>query len=166
EAVRELQTRNLLSGLAGLGSAAMTFLALVIGGVLGGRLGVRAWGPARVPEGEDLPSLLLLVGAAALGLAAVIILRAPRRDAPTVVGRGCSPAGGGHAVASWAGSGFGAFVGPLVVGLAPPPPSRLWHKPVWLGRAPGLLVLVPGSIGFRGLFNPKDRDGATSIETG
>ena len=51
QAVRELQTKNLLSGLAGLGSAAMTFLALVIGGVLGGRLGVAALRSGAGPRG-------------------------------------------------------------------------------------------------------------------
>ena len=166
QAVRELQTRNLLSGLAGLGAAAMTFLALVIGGVLGGRLGVRAWGPARVPEGEDLPAYLLLLGAAALGLAAVVILRAPRRDAPIVVGAAVLSAAVSNAVAGWSGSAFGAFVGALVIGLAAHVVSRLWHRPVWLVTAPGVLVLVPGSVGYRSLLNLMDRDVATSIETG
>lgn len=166
QAVRELQTRNLLSGLAGLGAAAMTFLALVIGGVLGGRLGVRAWGPARVPEGEDLPAYLLLLGAAALGLAAVVILRAPRRDAPIVVGAAVLSAAVSNAVAGWSGSAFGAFVGALVIGLAAHVVSRLWRRPVWLVTAPGVLVLVPGSVGYRSLLNLMDRDVATSIETG
>jgi uncharacterized membrane protein YjjP (DUF1212 family) len=166
QAVRELQTRNLLSGLAGLGSAAMTFLALVIGGVLGGRLGVRAWGPARVPEGVDLPAYLLLLGAAALGLAAVVILRAPRRDAPIVVGAAVLSAAVSNAVAGWSGSAFGAFVGALVIGLAAHIVSRLWRRPVWLVSAPGVLVLVPGSVGYRSLLNLMDRDVATSIETG
>ena len=166
QAVRELQTRNLLSGLSGLGSAAMTFLALVIGGVLGGRLGLRAWGPARVPEGEDLPAYLLLLGAAALGMGAVVILKAPRRDAPVVVGAAVLSAGVSSVVAGWSGSAFGAFVGALVIGLVAHFVSRLWRKPVWLVTAPGVLVLVPGSIGYRSLLNLMDRDVSTSIETG
>src|SRR6185295_17222314 len=72
QGVRELQTRNLLSGLAGLGAAAVTFLALVIGAVLGGGLGARLFGPARVPP-VDLPDGIYLLGAAALGLAAVVV---------------------------------------------------------------------------------------------
>jgi uncharacterized membrane protein YjjP (DUF1212 family) len=165
QAVRELQTKNLLSGLAGFGLTAMTFLALVIGGVLGGRLGVQAWGPARVPEGEDLPTLLVLLGAAALGLASVVILRAPRREAPIVVGAALLSAAVSNAVARSAGSAFGAFVGALAVGLAAHLVSRLWKRPVWLVSAPGVLVLVPGSVGYRSLLNLVDRDVSTSIET-
>jgi uncharacterized membrane protein YjjB (DUF3815 family) len=37
---------------------------------------------------------------------------------------------------------------------------------VWLVTIPGVLVLVPGSVGYRSLLDLVDRDVTTSIETG
>ncbi|HVP60825.1 MAG TPA: threonine/serine exporter family protein [Myxococcaceae bacterium] len=165
QGVRELQTRNLLSGLAGLGAAAVSFLALVIGAVLGGALGARAFGPARVPPVE-LPPGLFLLGAAAMGLAAVVVLRAPRREAPTVVGSALLAAAVSHAVSRSVGPALAAFVGAMVIGLVAHLNARLRSRPVWLVTIPGVLVLVPGSIGYRSLLDLVDRDVATSIETG
>jgi uncharacterized membrane protein YjjP (DUF1212 family) len=165
QGVRELQTRNLLSGLAGLGAAAVTFLALVIGAVLGGGLGARLFGPARVPP-VDLPDGIYLLGAAALGLAAVVVLRAPRKEAPTVVGSALLAAAVSHAVSRTLGSALGAFVGAVAIGLVAHLNARLRARPVWLVTIPGVLVLVPGSVGYRSLLDLVDRDVTTSIETG
>ena len=164
QAVRELQTRNLLSGLAGFGAASVSFLALVIGAVLGGALGARLFGAARVPPVE-LPDWTFLLGAAALGLAAVVVLRAPRREAPTVVGSALLSAGVSHAVSRTVGPALGAFVGAVVIGLVAHLNGRLRSRPVWLVTIPGVLVLVPGSVGYRSLLDLVDRDVATSIET-
>jgi len=164
QAVRELQPRNLLSGIAGLGSASMSVLALVIGGVLGGALGARLAGPARVPPVE-LPAGIYLAGAAALGLAAVVVLRAPRRETPTVVGAALLSAAVSHAASRKVGPALGAFAGAVAVGLVAHLDARFRSRPVWLVSVPGVLVLVPGSIGYRSLLELVDQDVATSLET-
>ena len=165
QGVRELQTRNLLSGLAGLGAASVTFLALVIGAVLGGDLGARAFGPARVPLVE-LPSWTFLLGAAALGLAAVVVQRAPRQEAPTVVASALLSAAVSKAVSRSVGPALGAFVGALAISLVAHLNAWLRARPVWLVTIPGVLVLVPGSIGYRSLLDLVNNDVATSFETG
>ncbi|MGZ3446393.1 MAG: threonine/serine ThrE exporter family protein [Myxococcaceae bacterium] len=165
QAVRELQTRNLLSGLSGLGASSVSFFALVIGAVLGGALGARVVGPARVPPVDELPTWLFLLGAAALGLAAVVVLRAPPREAPSVVGAALLSAAVSGAVSRTFGPALGAFAGAVAIGLVAHLNARFRNRPVWLVTIPGVLVLVPGSIGYRSLLELVDRDVATSIET-
>jgi uncharacterized membrane protein YjjP (DUF1212 family) len=165
QAVRELQTRNLLSGLAGFGTASVSFLALVIGGVLGGAFGARLFGPSRVPP-VDLPPGLFFLGAAALGLASVVVLRAPWREAPTVVGAALLSAAVSHAVSRSLGPALGAFMGAVAIGLVAQLNARLRGRPVWLVTVPGVLVLVPGSVGYRSLLDLVNQDVATSISTG
>jgi len=164
QAVRELQTRNLLSGLAGLGTASVSFLALVSGAVLGGALGARLFGAARVPP-VAMPGALYLLGAVALGLAAVVVLRAPRTEAPTVVGAALLSAAVSRAVSRSLGPALGAFAGAVAIGLVAHLNARLRQRPVWLVSIPGVLVLVPGSVGYRSLLQLVDRDVATSLET-
>jgi uncharacterized membrane protein YjjB (DUF3815 family) len=64
------------------------------------------------------------------------------------------------------GPALGAFVGAVAIGLVAHLNARLRARPVWLVTVPGVLVLVPGSIGYRSLLDLVDRDVATSIETG
>jgi uncharacterized membrane protein YjjB (DUF3815 family) len=49
------------------------------------------------------------------------------------------------------GAPFGVFAGALVLGAASNLYARLRHRPGALVREPGLLLLVPGSVGFRGV---------------
>jgi uncharacterized membrane protein YjjB (DUF3815 family) len=47
---------------------------------------------------------------------------------------------------------FGVFLAGLVVGATSNLFARLKNKPSALVRTPGILLLVPGSVGFRSLF--------------
>ena len=53
----------------------------------------------------------------------------------------------------------------MAIGLVAHLNARVRRRPVWLVTIPGVLVLVPGSIGYRSLLELVDRDVATSIET-
>ena len=64
------------------------------------------------------------------------------------------------------GSALGAFVGAVAIGLVAHLNARLRSRPVWLVTIPGVLVLVPGSVGYRSLLDLVNRDVTTSIETG
>ena len=69
-----------------------------------------------------------------------------------------------HAVSRSVGPALGAFVGAVAIGLAAYVNARIRRRPVWLVTIPGVLVLVPGSIGYRSLLDLVQRDVPTSIE--
>lgn len=153
----ELSTRHLSSGTARLSGALVTFLGLGFGVALGARVGSAAaqW---LVPLGTALPVPLIeatlppwsaWAALVVAPLAFTVLLKAAPRDAVAVV-VACAVAyltaqGIGNAL----GEELGAFAGAGVVSAG----SNLFAR--WRGRVamvtqvPGLLILVPGSIGFR-----------------
>ena len=164
QAVRELQTRNLLSGLSGPGRDVGQLLRP------GHRRGARrcARGPALrpgpCPAGASCPLAVPTrrrgAGAGGGGRAA-----GARARGATVVGAALLSAGVSGAVSRSFGPALGAFAGAVAIGLVAHLNARVRRRPVWLVTIPGVLVLVPGSIGYRSLLELVDRDVATSIET-
>jgi uncharacterized membrane protein YjjB (DUF3815 family) len=59
----------------------------------------------------------------------------------------------------------GALVAAFVVALAGNLYQRLTGKPGMLVQIPGLITLVPGSVGFRGLHALMEQDSITGLNT-
>jgi len=164
-ALSELATRHLASGTARLSGAFITFLAIGFGVALGNRVGAAAFGPPPVVEAILLPPWASLVALVVAPLSFSVILRAEPRDAPWIVIAGALGVYGGRLGAATLGVELGAFVGGLVVALA----STLFER--WKRRSPavvlvpGLLLLVPGTIGFRSLTALMERQALAGVET-
>jgi uncharacterized membrane protein YjjB (DUF3815 family) len=92
--------------------------------------------------------VLLALVAAPLGF--TILLHAELRDAPWILLTCCCGYAGMQLGARALGPELGAFVGALVVGLAGTLYGALRRRPTPIVRVPGLLLLVPGSVAFRG----------------
>jgi uncharacterized membrane protein YjjB (DUF3815 family) len=60
---------------------------------------------------------------------------------------------------------LGTFAGSLVVALAGSVYERWRRRQASIVVVPGILLLVPGSVGFRSLTNLMDRQAVTGIET-
>lgn len=148
-ALIELATQHLVSGTVRLAGAAVAFLGLGFGVAVGEALGRRAFGPP-LPHGavQPLPpwTMALAIVVAALGF--TVLLRAERRDAPWIVASGLLAFSGARAGAALLGPELGAFLGALVAGLYGNAYNRLAHRPVMVALVPGILLLVPGSLGF------------------
>lgn len=164
-AMSELATRNLASGTARISGAFMTFLAIAFGVALGNRLGSAVFGgvPAAVPAA--LPGWAALVAVVVAGLGFVVALRAELRDAPWIVLIGSLGMLGGRAAAATLGIELGTFAGALAVGLASSVYERWSRRPAAVVLVPGILLLVPGSVGFRGLTSLMERQAVAGIET-
>ena len=60
---------------------------------------------------------------------------------------------------------LGTFAGALAVGLAGSAYERLKRRPAAVVSVPGILMLVPGSVGFRGLTSLIERQAVAGVET-
>jgi uncharacterized membrane protein YjjP (DUF1212 family) len=164
-AMSELATRNLASGTARISGAFMTFLAIAFGVALGNRIGGAAFGAVPAAASAPLPEWLALVAVVAAGLGFVVVLRAEPRDAAWIVAIGSLGVLGGRAGAATLGVELGTFAGALAVGLASSAYAWWSHRPAAVVSVPGILLLVPGSVGFRGLTSLLERQAVTGIET-
>ncbi len=163
-AMTELATRNLVSGTARLIATAGTFLAIGFGVALGTALGQGAAGKPPLVAPVALAGWTQWTALAVAPLAFAVLLKAAPRDAPYVVAAGVLAFGGARLGARLLGPELGALVGALVVGLAANAYSRALDRPAAVALVPGILLLVPGSIGFQSLSSLLGRDTIVGVE--
>jgi uncharacterized membrane protein YjjP (DUF1212 family) len=164
-AMTELATRHLASGTARLSGAFITFLAIAFGVALGNRVGGAVFGSPPVATPVPLPAWTSLVALIVAPLSFVVILRAELRDAPWIVAAGAIGVLGGRLGAATLGVELGTFAGAVAVGVASSAYERWRHRPAAVVLVPGILLLVPGSVGFRSLTSLMERKAVAGIET-
>lgn len=157
-ALSELAAEHLSSGTARFAGALVTFLMIGLGVAIGGRLAVATL--AALVAGPGAPGTALAAGPpvwlqlAALALAPLalaVLLRAPRTEIPWIVAVGTVGYFAGRLGAEMLEPEVGMFVGALAVGLASGLYRRLRRLPSSIPLVPGILMLVPGSLGYRSL---------------
>jgi len=149
--MNELATGNLVAGTARLVDTAMTFLSLGFGVALGQRLAYtmldRALlgAPIPLPAWTVVPTLLLAAAAF------VVIFKARPRDLPWIFAACTLAFYGTRHGAALLGPQFGVGLGAFALGLGSNLYTRIKHRPSVVTLLPGLMVLVPGGLGFKGL---------------
>lgn len=168
-AMTELATRNLVSGMARLSGAFMTFLAIAFGVALGNRLGSATFGAApQAIEAAVRAALPVWAGILALVVAPLcftVILRAEPRDAPWILASGGLAVLAGRLGAATLGVELGTFAGSFAVALASSAYERWRRRPAAVVLVPGIMLLVPGSVGFRSFTSLMERQALAGIET-
>jgi uncharacterized membrane protein YjjP (DUF1212 family) len=164
-AINELATRHLNSGTLRLSGAFITFLGLGFGSAVGNRLAVAALGPPPTAAAVPLPGWATLLAVVLAALSFTVILGADRRDAIPIVATGALGVIGGLFGARHLGPELGAFVGAFAVAMASSGFAVLFRRPAAVVLVPGILMLVPGSVGFRGLLALMDRRAVAGLET-
>ncbi len=169
-AVREVSSLHLVSGVARIGGAISTLLKLTFGTVaatqLWAALGIHArdYTLPPLPGWTEVPALLL----GAFGFA--VLFRAARRDWPLVMGAVITgylaTRWGGHISGSLPAAPFGVFLGGLLLGALANLYARYAHRPSAVIREPGIILLVPGSVGFRSMSFLLERDTSLGMDSG
>ena len=169
-AISELSSQQLSSGTARFAGALMTLMKLTFGTVAATQLvGLMGWSPQEVAP-VPLPQVVELVALAVAAFAFAVLFQAARRDFPLVMasvllGYGLTRAGGewlGLASGSFAGGAFFASMGIAMLSNAY---GRWRNRPGALIRVPGIILLVPGSVGFRGMGFVMEQDVFLGLDT-
>jgi uncharacterized membrane protein YjjP (DUF1212 family) len=163
-AFTEIATRNLVSGTARLAGVGLSFLVIAFGVALGTRLGARLFGPVAAVSVEVLPEWTLFAALLIAPGAFAVLFRAEGRDVPWVLaGTGVAFAGA-RAGVLLLGPELGAFLGATAVSAFGNAYNRIVNRPAAIPIVPGLLLLVPGSLGFQSLASLMGRDTLLGIE--
>ncbi len=163
--VNELATNHLVSGVARFAQASTVLLKLGFGTLVAMQVG-RALGfdytqAPSLPVPQWAEWLALLTGSFAFA----ILFRAARSDyllvmASAWLGFTATRLGG-----TLAGAEFGVFFAGFVVSATANAFGRIRNRPGALVRVPGIILLVPGSVGFRSVFSAFERDIYSGLET-
>lgn len=179
-ALTELSARHLASGTARLMGALVVFLALGFGIALGARLGneiaavlmstfpTLTGGVSSVYSAgvtSDLPKWAEWVALVIAPLSFMVLLNAERRDAGIIVIASAAAYITARFAGASVGEELGAFLGALVVSAGSNVSARFLKRSAMVTLTPGLLVLVPGSIGFRSVTFMLGQDVETGVAT-
>jgi uncharacterized membrane protein YjjP (DUF1212 family) len=164
-AVRELAERHLASGTARLAGAAMILLGLVFGVALGDGAASALFGVVRAVTPAALPWWGIAIALVATGVSFVVVLKAERRDTGWIVLACFVSYLLASALVRGAGPEIGLFLAALVDGVA----SSLWgrwrDRPQSVVMVPAILMLVPGSVGFRSLNSLLEQNVIAGVQT-
>jgi len=159
-ALGELAMRHLVSGSSRILGALGTLLNMAVCTAIGTKLVAFAFGPApSVPNLVPLPEWTKLVALPCVALGSAVLLRAKWNQLVWVgLAFACAWLGLQLGKAT-VGPDVAAFTGAMSVTIAGNLYARWRRRPSAVVRTPGLLLLVPGSLGFRGIA-AAIRDGA------
>ena len=164
-AISELATRHLQSGTSRLMSALITLVSIGFGAALGVETGRALVGDVVLVPPDPLPLWTLAVALALSALAFIVLHQAHPRDTLWIMLVCALAFVGSRLGAQWIGPETGAFLGAILVGIASGLFSRLRNRPAIVTSTPGLILIVPGSLGFRSVTEMISKDPVTGIQT-
>lgn len=170
-AVSELASNQLVTGTTRFAGAMTVLLKLTFGSVAASQL-MLAMGWTPMPgTPEALPNWVELIAMVAAAASFAVLFRASRRDIPLVMGAAIlgyvltrlgSVWFGPVATGTFAGS---VFFSSLTIAALSNVYGRWKRRPGQLVRVPGIMLLVPGSVGFRALNFVMERDYTLGFDT-
>jgi uncharacterized membrane protein YjjP (DUF1212 family) len=163
-AMTELATHNLIAGTARLMAAIIVLLELALGVAIGERaalelVAVPSVAPASLPAWADWAAVVVSA------LAMVVVVRAQGKATPWIVLATLVGFAGARGGTELLGPELGVLLGAFALGVLVNVYARVLDRPAQVIAVPATLILVPGSIGFRGISSLLHRNTLTGIET-
>jgi uncharacterized membrane protein YjjP (DUF1212 family) len=165
-AIMELATAHLVAGTSRLMAAMVTFLQLGFGVAFGRHVAGLLPQVPRLREAPDLPWWAELAAPFAAAIAFSVLLRAKPDDRGWMLFAAAVSLVGSRLGGWLLGAELGAFVAAIVVASAAHAFARVKDRPIALILTPGILFLVPGSIGFLSIRSLLEGEVSLAIETG
>lgn len=157
-AVSELASQQWVAGTARFAGAVGVLLKLTFGAVAAMQIGRALGWEQPEPTAAPLPDWMLWVALLAAAYAFAVLFRARGRDYPLVMGAACLAFFATRYAGALFGNDAGVFFAGLLVSAASNLYARLANRPGAVIRVPGIILLVPGSTGFRSLSFVFERD--------
>lgn len=150
-AISEIATQNLTSGTSRLVGGIMVLLKLTFGVFIGSKIATWFHYPAIPYEFHKIPGWVAMVTLPITALMSTVNFRAEKSDwkwmtLAGVYGYTCSKLG-----SHYLGTELGMFFGGACVGAMSNIFARLANRPSSIFQFPGIILLVPGSVGYRSL---------------
>ena len=164
-AVNELAHGHLVSGTARLGGAMMTFLQIGFGVALGSKMTAWLESPA-LERPETLPLWMLPPALLVSALAMTVLFRARPRDLPFILLAAAVSFTTSRLATLALGPELGVLLGAWLLGMLGHLLGRWRNEPSALAILPGMLLLVPGGLGFTSLSSLLAKDIISGIEAG
>ena len=164
-AMTELSTRHLASGTARFMGALVMLLGIAFGIALGAKTAALLMGAPHSSAVVSLSGWTLLLAILISPVGFAVLLKAEPRDVPWIIAAGIVAFAGARIGSNALGAELGAFVGGLMTGIGSNWYARLTNRPAQITLVPGLLLLVPGSVGLQSLASLLDRDVQVGVET-
>lgn len=170
-AMTELATRNLISGTARLMSAVIVLLKLVVGVALGQRLAHAITTVAVAPR-PVLPAWSAWVALGVSAVAITVVVQAAPRALGWIAAACAAGYVGAQLGTGWlggrgdpVGAQLGVVVGAFALAMLANVYARVLDRPAQVVLVPATFLLVPGSMGLRGMTSLLDRNTVTGVDT-
>jgi uncharacterized membrane protein YjjP (DUF1212 family) len=157
-AIAEIATQNLTSGTSRLMGGIMILLKLTFGVFIGAKIASFIYIPSIAIEFNTIPDWVTIFTLPVTALMATVIFKAEKSDwgwvtLAGVFGYCCS-----KFATHYLGPELGILIGGFCVGAVSNIFARLKDRPSSLFQFPGIILLVPGSMGYRSLSFLFERD--------
>ena len=163
-AMSELATQNLLSGTGRLAGVFVLLFMMGAGLTIGTHISQNLLHTHTVGTLAPVADWIIWPTIAILGVSLLGVLQAPLRSVHILVGSSLFAWAVYALVSSLLGNIVGAFTGAFAVACAGHLYARLSGQPDILAKIPGLIALVPGSMGLRGVHALIEKDSTAGLQ--